>query len=144
VAIIASLDGDTPIGVSIGSFASVSMNPPLVAFFIADTSTTWPQIEQIGTFCVSILESRQEAMCRRFATSGADKFAGTPWRPSSAGNPIIGESIAWLDCTIESVSAAGDHRFVLGRIQSMNAETDGDPLVFLGGRYRRLDLTKAD
>lgn len=138
VAIVASISADRPIGVSVGSFSSVSLDPPLVGFFITEASTTWPLIEPTGGFCVSILSSNQEALCRLFATRGADKFSGCAWQPSPSGRPIIDGSVAWIDCAIESMMRAGDHKLVLGRVASMGALEAADPLVFLGGRYGRI------
>lgn len=132
------MDGSVPVGVVVGSFTSVSLDPPLVGFFIADTSTTWPVIAPSGGFCGSILGADQEGVSRLFAARGADKFGGCRWRPSPNGRPIIDGAVAWMDCSIEQTLPAGDHRLVLGRIEAM-ATSDGDePLVFLGGRYRRL------
>ncbi|WP_230396689.1 flavin reductase family protein [Streptomyces blattellae] len=138
VAIVTSMHADEPVGVSVGSFSSVSMDPPLVGFFIAKSSTTWPFIEPTGGFCVSVLSSAQQGLSRLFATRGADKFAGCTWRASEAGRPIIDGSVAWMECAIESISPAGDHQLVLGRVESMGAVDDADPLTFLGGRYGRI------
>lgn len=138
VAIISGMNGALPVGVSVGSFTSVSLDPPLVGFFIAETSSTWPVIEPTGGFCASILSADHEEVSRLFATKGADKFAGCSWRSSAHGRPIIDGAIAWMDCSIDKIVRAGDHRLVLGRIESMASSNDGKPLVFLGGRYGRL------
>jgi len=135
VAVIAAMNGDEPIGVSVGSFVSVSLAPPLVGFFIAHNSSTWPLIEPTGGFCASLLSVDHESVCRLFATKGADRFARRTSSSSPSGKPIIDGSVAWLDCTIDSTTDAGDHRLVLGRIDAMDAAEDRDPLVFLGGRY---------
>lgn len=138
VAIITSLVEGEPVGVSVGSFTSVSLDPPLVGFFIAETSTTWPRIAPTGGFCASILSSEHEEVCRLFASRNADKFAGCTWTPSESGRPIIDGSVAWIDCTIDSTHPAGDHLLVLGRIESMGLSGRDEPLIFLGGRYGRL------
>ena len=82
VAIVTGISDGVPVGVSVGSFTSVYLEPPLVGFFITATSSTWPRIEPTGSFCVSILNEHQEALCRVFATRGADKFAGCDWSPT--------------------------------------------------------------
>lgn len=135
VAIITALDDEEPVGVAVGSFTSVSLDPALVGFFIARTSTTWPRISPTGGFCANVLSATQEPVCRLFATRGADKFAEQGWHPSTGGRPILEGVTAWLDCEIESETPAGDHDLVLGRITSMGVEGERDPLVFLGGRY---------
>ncbi|MCU4183427.1 flavin reductase family protein [Acidiferrimicrobium sp. IK] len=144
VAIVAGIYGARPVGVAVGSFTSVSLDPPLVGFFIATTSTTWPVIELSGGFCASILGADQDGVSRQFGTSGAERFAGCGWRSSPGGRPIIDGAVAWLDCSIEEILPAGDHRLVLGRIESMASSHDGEPLVFLGGRHRRLTEERRD
>src|SRR5262245_41467821 len=86
----------TPTGMSIGSFASVSLDPPLVAFFPMRTSRTWSEIEATRRFCVNVLGADQERLCRAFARPGADKFDGVEWRPAASGSPIIEQSLAWI------------------------------------------------
>lgn len=135
VAVIATLTEDGPVGVAVGSFVSVSLDPPLVGFFIADSSSTWPRIRPTGGFSASVLSSTQEATCRVFATRGADKFAECAWSDAPSGRPVIDGAVAWFDCEIESVSTAGDHDLVLGRVDAMHVDPDTDALVFMGGSY---------
>ncbi|RSS75497.1 flavin reductase, partial [Streptomyces sp. WAC06614] len=71
-----------PAGFACQSFASLSLDPPLVTFMVARTSTTWPRIARAGVFCVNVLGAEQGALCRAFAMSGTDKFAGVPHTPS--------------------------------------------------------------
>jgi 3-hydroxy-9,10-secoandrosta-1,3,5(10)-triene-9,17-dione monooxygenase reductase component len=92
-----------PVGMAVGSFTSVSLDPPLVAFLPDLTSTTWPVIRASGSFCVSVLGDRQEAVCRAFAAKGGDKFAGVGWTPAASGSPIIEGAVAYIDCDIETV-----------------------------------------
>lgn len=138
VAVIsASVDG-APVGVSVGSFTSVSLEPPLVGFFIALSSTTWPRIEATGGFCASILSSSHEEVSRLFATPGADRFGGSSWHVGAHGRPVITGSVASFDCDIESTVACGDHSLVLGRVQAMESREPAGachPLLFWAGRY---------
>jgi flavin reductase (DIM6/NTAB) family NADH-FMN oxidoreductase RutF len=128
-----------PAGMSVGSFTSVSLDPPLVAFFPATSSTTWPKMAPAGCFCVNILGFEQEQLCRAFAASGADKFLGVSWRETGSGAPIIETSLAWIDCDLERVDEAGDHYIVLGRVREMEIERPSVPLVFFQGGYGRFD-----
>jgi flavin reductase (DIM6/NTAB) family NADH-FMN oxidoreductase RutF/DNA-binding IclR family transcriptional regulator len=128
-----------PVGMSVGSFTSVSLDPPLVAFLPARSSTSWPKIEPAGRFCINVLAGEQEALCRAFAVSGADKFRDVSWRHSPHGNPIIDGSLAWIDCTLERVDEAGDHFIVLGRVQTLEVETPSAPLIFFPGGYGRFE-----
>lgn len=78
VTIVTAHDEEGPAGFACQSFASLSLEPPLVVFMVARTSTTWPRIARAGAFCVNILGADQGGLCRAFAVSGADKFAGCP------------------------------------------------------------------
>jgi flavin reductase (DIM6/NTAB) family NADH-FMN oxidoreductase RutF len=141
VVIVTAVNDGQPAGMAIGSFTSVSLDPPLVAILPAKTSTSWPAIEAAGSFCVNILSARQEALCRVFATSGADKFAGVSWRAAPSGSPVLAGALAWIDCTLEQVVEAGDHFIALGRVTALDmGEPDEEeglsgPLVFFQGGY---------
>jgi 3-hydroxy-9,10-secoandrosta-1,3,5(10)-triene-9,17-dione monooxygenase reductase component len=137
VVIVTAIDDDTPVGMAIGSFTSVSLDPPLIAILPAKTSVSWPRIAVAGAFCVNVLNARQEALCRTFATTGADKFAGVPWRPSPSGAPVLEGTLAWIDCSLEQLVEAGDHYIALGRVRSLDVSADQaiEPLVFFKGGY---------
>jgi flavin reductase (DIM6/NTAB) family NADH-FMN oxidoreductase RutF len=126
--------GDKPVAMVVGSFTSVSLDPPLVGFFPDRSSTSWPRIERAGKFCVNILAHDQHALCRRFSAKGDDKFAGLDYRLSAGGSPILPNVVAWIDCTIHSVHEAGDHYVVMGRVLDLNVEGD-QPLLFFQGGY---------
>jgi 3-hydroxy-9,10-secoandrosta-1,3,5(10)-triene-9,17-dione monooxygenase reductase component len=134
--ITAASDGE-PAGLAVGSFSSVSLDPPLVAFFAGKSSTSWPKIEETGRFCVNILADDQEDVCRRFASKEQDKFAGLGWTPAGSGSPLLDGVLAWIDCEIESVTEAGDHYCVMGRVLDLAVGHDGAPLVFFRGGYGR-------
>lgn len=136
-AVTATEPDGTPIGFVVGSFTSVSLDPPLIGFFPDRVSTTWPRIRRAGRFCVNILGAEQGEICRRFATTGADKFAGISHRHTSTGMPIIDGVVAWIDCELAGVHDAGDHYAVLGRVLQMSIENDSSPLLFLQGGYGR-------
>jgi flavin reductase (DIM6/NTAB) family NADH-FMN oxidoreductase RutF len=136
VVIVAAIEADgEPIGMSVGSFTSVSLDPPLVAFLPARTSTSWPRIAATGRFCVSVLSRDQEELCRAFAVSGADKFREVAWRPAPSGAPIIEGSLAWIDCDLDAVVDGGDHVIVLGRVRALDVESSDHPLVFFRGGF---------
>jgi flavin reductase (DIM6/NTAB) family NADH-FMN oxidoreductase RutF len=137
VVIVTAIDDGLPVGMAIGSFTSVSLDPPLIAILPAKTSVSWPRIAAAGAFCVNVLNARQEALCRTFATTGADKFAGVPWRPSPSGAPVLEGTLAWIDCSLEQLVEAGDHYIALGRVRSLDVSADQaiEPLVFFKGGY---------
>ncbi|MFF5787596.1 flavin reductase family protein [Streptomyces sp. NPDC012693] len=136
VTIVTALDADGPAGFACQSFASLSLDPPLVAFMVARTSTTWPRIAAAGTFCVNVLGAGQAGLCRSFAVSGADKFAGVAWTPApTTGSPLLPDAPAWIDCTITTVHTGGDHLIVVGRVESLDTTNDDAPLLFHRGHF---------
>ncbi|MER6250738.1 MULTISPECIES: flavin reductase family protein [Streptomyces] len=132
-------DEEGPAGFACQSFASLSLDPPLVTFMVARTSTTWPRIARAGVFCVNILGAAQGELCRSFAVSGADKFAGVTHTPAPVtGSPQLDAVPAWIDCRIQAVHTGGDHLIVVGRVVAMGAAGEGEPLLFHKGRFGRL------
>ncbi|MFD4742473.1 flavin reductase family protein [Streptomyces virginiae] len=132
-------DEEGPAGFACQSFASLSLDPPLVTFMVARTSTTWPRIARAGVFCVNILGAEQGELCRSFAVSGADKFAGVTHTPAPVtGSPQLDAVPAWIDCRIQAVHTGGDHLIVVGRVVAMGAAGEGEPLLFHKGRFGRL------
>ncbi|MFF1921878.1 flavin reductase family protein [Streptomyces sp. NPDC058221] len=142
VTVVTAHDPDDPAGpagFACQSFASLSLDPPLVAFMVARTSTTWPRIARAGAFCVNILGAEQGALCRSFAVSGADKFAGVAHTPAPAtGSPLLESVPAWVDCRIQAVHTGGDHLIVVGRVEALGAAADeggSGPLLFHQGAF---------
>ncbi|PSM44550.1 NADPH-flavin oxidoreductase [Streptomyces dioscori] len=140
----------TPAGFACQSFAALSLDPPLIAFMVARTSTTWPRIARAGVFCVNVLGAHQGDLCRRFAVSGSDKFAGVAHEPSPvSGSPRLSGVTAWIDCTVHAVHPGGDHLIVVGRVNALGTpdpapdpgpgpapEGNGDaPLLFHRGGF---------
>ncbi len=124
------------VGLTVGSFSSVSLDPPLVSFMPAKTSGSFAALRNAGVFCANILAADQVDICRAFAAKGGDKFAGIETFAAPSGSPIIGSSIAWVDCVTESVIEAGDHFIVIGRVLDLAVHRDGvSPMVFYRGGY---------
>jgi 3-hydroxy-9,10-secoandrosta-1,3,5(10)-triene-9,17-dione monooxygenase reductase component len=136
VCAITALDKEgKPAGMVVGTFTSVSLDPPLVGFLPDKKSSSWPVIEAAGHFCVNILGSDQQHVCRQVAAKGADKFSGLEVEISEHNLPVIVGSIARIECSIHSVTEAGDHWFVLGNVLSLETTRDDDPMLFHRGRY---------
>jgi len=134
----AATDGDPgPAGFACQSFSSLSLDPPLVCFMVGRTSTTWPRIARAGAFCVNVLGVHQGELCRGFAVSGADKFAGVVYDAAPvSGSPRLAGAAAWIDCTIHAVHTGGDHLIVVGRVDALGTGDDEvAPLLFHKGRF---------
>ena len=139
VTVVTADAADGPVGMAIGSFFSVSLEPPLVGWCPAVSSGSWPQIEAAGSFCVNILADDQEDVCRTFAMKGDDKFASVGWSKAGTGSPLLHDVLAWIDCDIESVHEAGDHFIVVGAVRQLEVAREGKPLVFFRGGYGSFD-----
>ncbi|MFF3889030.1 flavin reductase family protein [Streptomyces sp. NPDC001914] len=131
-----------PAGFACQSFASLSLDPPLICFMVGRTSTTWPRIARAGVFCVNVLGAHQGDLCRGFAVSGTDKFAGVAYDAAPvSGSPRLAGAAAWIDCTVHAVHTGGDHLIVVGRVDALGASGDGEdgedvpPLLFHKGRF---------
>jgi len=134
VTVVTALEEGQPVGFTCQTFSSLSLDPPLILFAAAKTSTSWPRISEAGAFCVNVLEAHQEPLCRVFAETGADKFAGVGWTQASSGSPILEGVLAWVDCELEQIVDAGDHELVVGRVLDLGA-SPGAPLVFYRGGF---------
>ncbi|MFF7094300.1 flavin reductase family protein [Streptomyces rubradiris] len=135
----ATESGPGPAGFACQSFASLSLDPPLVCFMVGRASTTWPRIARAGVFCVNVLGAGQDELCRAFAVSGADKFAGVAHDPAPvSGAPRLAGAVAWIDCAVHAVHTGGDHHIVVGRVTALGADGTDRPLLFHRGRFARL------
>lgn len=138
VTVVTANGADSPVGVAIGSFVSISLDPPLVGFFLGTESTSWPSIEASGHFCVNVLRSDQQELCGVMASKGDDKFVGVDTTPAShSGAPILPGAQAVIDCRIDQIVPTGDHNLIIGRVLSLSASEDVDtgPMVFFKGQY---------
>ncbi|MDG3015179.1 3-hydroxy-9,10-secoandrosta-1,3,5(10)-triene-9,17-dione monooxygenase reductase subunit [Speluncibacter jeojiensis] len=148
ITIITAMNGDEPVGFACQSFAALSLDPPLVLFCPMKTSRAWSVIESTGRFGVSMLSEAQQETCAVFGSRNPDKFAEVQWHRSPLGSPILDESLAWIDCTVETVHDGGDHYVVYGRIADyghIGASKDGKqqrPLLFYRGRYTGIEPDK--
>ena len=135
VTAVTAVNEGRPVGMAIGSFMSVSLDPPLVAFLPTKDSTSWADIRAAGSFCVNVMAQDQMATCGVMASRADDKFVDVSWRPGPTGAPILDGSIAYMDCTIEAVYDGGDHDIVVGRVVELDVLDAKDPLLFWKGGY---------
>jgi flavin reductase (DIM6/NTAB) family NADH-FMN oxidoreductase RutF len=149
VTVVTGLDAaGAPHGITIGSFVSVSLDPPLVGFFPGIASKSWQAIAESGSFCVNILGAGQDELCWKLAKEPAagetSKFAGVNWTPSSTGSPILPGIIGSIDCKVEAVHETGDHLFVIGRVHDMSHTEDvSDAMVFFRGKVASVNMPTA-
>ena len=137
VAVATAID-DEPVGLTIQSFCSLSLDPPLILLCPSRSSASWPRVDASGSLCINLLAAGQSHVARQFALSGTDKFAGIAWRAAAAtGSPILEGVLAWIDCRIEETRVVGDHFVVVCRVLDLDALPDLAPLIFFRGNYQR-------
>jgi 3-hydroxy-9,10-secoandrosta-1,3,5(10)-triene-9,17-dione monooxygenase reductase component len=139
VTVVTADTDDGPAGMAIGSFSSVSLDPPLVMFCPSRDSVSWAKIRTGESFCVNVLGHHQRAVCETFASSVEDKFVDIEVRTEVTGAPVINGSLAWIDCTYYAVYDGGDHEIVIGLVKALGTDQDGVPLMFFRGGYGRYE-----
>ena len=138
VVVVTASSPDGPAGMTCQSVVSLSLDPPLVLFCPAKSSTSWPLIRAAGHFCVNILAADQAGLCAAFARSGGDKFAGVAWSPGVTGAPVLGGTLAHVESTLEVVYDGGDHEIAVGAVVDLSVRRSAQPLVFFRGALLEL------
>jgi len=131
-----SRDGQ-PVGVTINSFASVSLDPPLVLWSLGLHSPSLAVFEACSHYAVNILAVDQAELSQRFAQSQNDKFAGIGTRVGAGGTPLLPDCCAWFECRNELRYPGGDHIILVGHVENFSRQ-EKPPLIFHGGQYRAL------
>ncbi|MBI4518251.1 MAG: flavin reductase family protein [Deltaproteobacteria bacterium] len=126
----------TPHGLTVTSFTSLSLSPPLVLVCIDKTAESYDHFRS-GVFAVNLLAEGQDVISQRFAKSGGDKFSETDYRWGTTGAPILAGTLGCLECRIAHAYEGGDHTIFVGEVEAANAST-GEPLLYFRGAYRRL------
>jgi flavin reductase (DIM6/NTAB) family NADH-FMN oxidoreductase RutF len=139
VGICALVEG-SPVGMVASTFIPVSLDPPLVGFCAQLDSVTWPLLEPRPRIGVSVLGESHDLAARRLGSDGDDQFEDLTVVTTAGGALMIEGAGAWLECSLYSQSPAGDHTFVLLRIESFEVRPGEGPLIFHSSTFRRLSL----
>lgn len=135
VTIITAADADRrPYGLTVNSFASVSLNPPLVLWSLLLYSSALNIFQNASHFAVNVLGSSQQALALKFAKSSEDKFSGVEWQPGLGNAPLIGGCVATFQCRSVDRYYGGDHVIFLGAVEAY-AYNSSEPLLFLRGQF---------
>ena len=138
VAVATTLDrAGLPVGMTINSFAAVSLEPPLVLWSARHGVPPFDAFEVADAFVVHVLAADQQALSDRFAQVGGDKFAGLGWRPGRDGLPVLDGALARFECRVAHRYPGGDHLLLIGEVLDFE-QHEGAPLLFHRGGYRRL------
>jgi flavin reductase (DIM6/NTAB) family NADH-FMN oxidoreductase RutF/DNA-binding IclR family transcriptional regulator len=134
--IASSTDHGEPVAMVVGTFTSVSIDPPMVGFLADRVSTTWPIVRARGQYTASVLTAEHEPLCRAVVAKDPRRFESFNWARSPTGLPLVPDARVWFDCVIDSVLPIGDHFFAVGSVQDMGVgETTAPPLIFQRGSY---------
>ncbi len=143
VTIVTTVAGGAAHGITANSFASVSLDPPLVLFCLGRSSTNFDAFMAADCFAVNILAAGQEELSTRFAAFEGDRFDGVAWRAWETGAPILDGAVCAADCRVEARHGAGDHVVMIGRAERVELLSDAAPLLYHRGAYARLARTGA-
>ena len=138
VAVATTLDkaGD-PHGLTVSSFNSVSLDPPLVLWSLDKRSHQLEAFSNSGFYAISVLSQEQQAVSDQFAAFVEDRFAGLEWETGETGAPLLVDALAKFDCKIEKIVEGGDHIILIGRVLTISYK-DGSPLLYHDGDYKTL------
>ncbi|MBY4213589.1 flavin reductase family protein [Rhodococcus fascians] len=143
VAVTANTADDGPVGMVIGSFTSISIDPPLVAFSPSKTSTSWPKINGSRHFAVSILGEDQHAVCAAIAEKSSDMLRQAAPRDGDRSNaPLVEGALAWIECEVGAIHDAGDHWIVVARVLAFDTGPADKPLIFFKGAYSQISTCR--
>lgn len=120
------------------SFASVSLDPPLVLWSLQNNSDVYELYARPRYFAINVLAAEQEALSNQYARKGEHEIDPAHFRPGKHGAPIILDALASFECELHATHEGGDHLIIVGRVQDMLTRPSGDPLLFYAGGYREL------
>jgi len=126
-------DGEK-VGLTINSFASVSLDPPMVLWCLANHSENKGLFSEGRPFSINVLTAAQKQLAETFASPRRDRFRDVALAGDKNGAPIIDGALAWFECHVEAVHAGGDHSIIVGRVGRFGTH-EGTPLMFQGGQY---------
>lgn len=139
VTVVTALAPDgKPIGVTIGSFSSLSLDPPLILWSLSLSSGSVETFRQASHFSVNVLAADQQELSERFAAQNGDRFTQLPVTNGLGGVPLIDGCCAWFECSNETDYPGGDHVIFVGRVERFSQGPSDSPLIFHKARYRRL------
>jgi 3-hydroxy-9,10-secoandrosta-1,3,5(10)-triene-9,17-dione monooxygenase reductase component len=127
-----------PHGITINSFTSVSLAPPLILFCLDHRARILSHFRSCRNFGINVLNEHQRDVSQHFASSKRDRFNGIDWRKGELAVPLLTRGLAFLECTVRNRVASGDHDIIIGEVVAARVE-EGRPLVYFGSKYRKLD-----
>lgn len=136
--VTAPADEGPPIGFTVNSFSSVSLDPPLILFSVARSLNRFDAINEASAFVVNVLTADQEDLSNQFASSGGDKWAGVSWHEGDGGCPILGDTLATFECVPWAKYDGGDHVIFVGEVRRIQCLGEAGALIYFRSRYANL------
>ena len=131
-------DAGEPAGITVNSFTSVSLDPPLLLVCLYKEAASAQALISASNFAINVLQTQQQPASITFSTRVEDRFGCTPWSTGEAGAPILRDSLGVFECENYAVYDGGDHHILVGRVVKASFDASLDPLLYFRGRYRRL------
>lgn len=132
-----SRDGK-PLGLTANSFASVSLDPPLVLWSLQNNSEVYDIYSAPEYYAINVLGAEHEALSNRYAKKGDHLMDPDHFSTGVFGSPLVHDALVSFECELHAAHQGGDHLIIVGRVLDMQSRTGGDPLLFFGGAYRAL------
>lgn len=140
VTVVTARDADgAPVGVTVNSFSSVSLVPPLVLFCLDRQAPAFAALTAARFFAVNVLRENQRAVSEAFSGGRRDAWDRVAYESGRGGCPILAGCLANIECTLDRLHGGGDHVILVGRVESIACAGASAPLVYYQGRYSRLD-----
>nr|QEO75068.1 flavin reductase domain protein FMN-binding [uncultured bacterium] len=138
VAVITTVADGEPVGMTVNSLCSVSLDPPMLLFCVGHRSQLHPLFAAASHFAVHVLSAQQVQVCQQFARPGRSRFGDLPWQPGQTGAPVLEDALVAWECAAERVIPAGDHDIVLASVRHLHPVRGNDPLLFFAGGFHNL------
>jgi flavin reductase (DIM6/NTAB) family NADH-FMN oxidoreductase RutF len=135
VTVVTGCDDGEPVGFACQSFASVSLDPPLVLFCADHRGRAWPRIRRAGRFTVNVLGESQTDLCARFGSRAGRKYDDLAWTLSRWGTPALPGVLMRVHAEVHQATTAGDHDVVLGRVLELETSAEDQPMLFFRGQF---------
>lgn len=143
ITIVTTRAGDEIHGLTVNSFCSVSLEPPLVLVCVDKKAHSHDLIRKGRNFAVNILKASQEALARRFATNNlpaSERFAGIKFQTEATGAPVLQESLGWLDCKLVAAHPGGDHTIFVGEVLALGRHQGREALLYFHSNYHQFKI----
>jgi flavin reductase (DIM6/NTAB) family NADH-FMN oxidoreductase RutF len=139
VTVVTCLDSKgKPAGITVNSFTSVSLDPPLLLVCLHKEATSAGPLTSASHFAINVLQAQQQPASITFSTRAGDRFGSTPWSCGEGGAPILKDSLGVFECERYALYDGGDHHILVGQVVKASFDAGVDPLLYFRGSYRRL------